>query len=346
MNEPLTEAAISAAILAGAFVAARLLSLLFTRVLARAARRTQTSLDDRLVAALDKPVTQALFLVGAWFAVHRLPLPAPLLQRADGALFVVGVLLAALALMRAFAIFLGWYTTESRLADDDGPVAEFAPLLGKVGTVFIVALAAITILQRFGVSVSSLVVSLGVGSLALGLAAQDTLGNMFAGFTLMLDRPFRLGDRVQLASGEVGDVEEIGIRSTRIRTIEDTALVVPNSLLVKDRLLNFSHPSRRLLTRVEVGVAYGSDLATVKRVLAEAAAAAERVDHEHVPLVLMARLGDNAAYFQVSFRVRDFLDAGRARAEVLEAVYRGLEAAGVEAPPVPRFAVAPADRRA
>ena len=74
-------------------------------------------------------------------------------------------------------------------------------------------------------------VSLGVGSLAVGLAAQDTLANMFAGFTLMLDRPFRVGDRIQLASGEVGDVEAIGMRATRIKTSDETILVVPNSLL-------------------------------------------------------------------------------------------------------------------
>src|SRR6185295_9657089 len=91
---------------------------------------------------------------------------------------------------------------------------EFTPLFSKVGRVFIALVALTMLLQHFGVNVASLVVSLGVGSLAVGLAAQDTLANMFAGFTILLDQPFRVGDRIQLATGEIGDVQSIGMRST------------------------------------------------------------------------------------------------------------------------------------
>ena len=139
-----------------------------------------------------------------------------------------------------------------------------------MGKVFIALVAVTVLLQHFGVNVASLVVSLGVGSLAIGLAAQDTLANMFGGFTLMLDRPFRVGDRIQLATGEVGDVEAIGMRATRIRTTDEMLLVVPNSALVKDRVVNYNLPSRALTTNVEVDVAYGSPLDAARSLLAEA----------------------------------------------------------------------------
>ena len=103
------------------------------------------------------------------------------------------------------------------------------------------------------------------------LGAQDTLASMFAGFTILLDQPFRVGDRIQLATGETGDVQSIGMRATSIKTGDDTILIVPNSILVKERLVNQSRPTRHLATRVDVGVAFGSDLGKVKEVLRAAA---------------------------------------------------------------------------
>jgi small-conductance mechanosensitive channel len=163
------------------------------------------------------------------------------MARFDLALFAAAVVLVAVAAARALRIVLEWYAARPHV---EGEAArEFLPLLGRLGQVFLALVAVITILQQLGVNVASLVVSLGVGSLAVGLAAQDTLSNMFAGFTLLLDRPFRVGERIQLASGEAGDVEQIGMRATLLRTGEGTLLIVPNSALVKERLLNLSRPA-------------------------------------------------------------------------------------------------------
>jgi MscS family membrane protein len=240
------------------------------------------------------------------------------------------VVTVGVAVARAYRIFLGWYAGRPQLPGGSDLAREFNPLFAAVGTIFIALIAAITVLQHFGVNVASLVVSLGVGSLAIGLAAQDTLANMFAGFTLMLDRPFRAGDRIRLAHGEVGDVEAIGMRATLIKTAEHSILVVPNSLLVKERLVNQSRPTRRVMTRVEVGVAYGSDLDRVKEVLTQAALSSDHVDPDPPPAVLLARLGDFAVHFVVVFACSDYLNQGEARGEVAEAVYRGLAEAGIE----------------
>ena len=322
----------STALLLGSYLAARLVSYLLARVFVRAAARTSSRLDDRLVAALSRPITYALFLVGAWVAVHRLPLPPRWMARLDDLLFVLGVLLASLALMRGWGILMGWYATESRHASRDGLTREFGPLFAKLGVIFIVVLSVITLLQHFGVNVASLVVSLGVGSLAIGLAAQDTLANMFAGFTLMADRPFRVGDRIKLATGEVGDVQEIGIRATLIRTLDETLLVVPNGALVKERVVNLSQPTRSVTTRVDLAVAHGSDLPRVRAILREAALGSRYTHREREPVVLVTRLADAGVNVQLVFWVRDYVEQGLAHSEVQEEIERRFRETGIAMP--------------
>jgi MscS family membrane protein len=324
------EMMVSAALLGAAYLAARFVSYLLGLVIDRANRG---GIDQRLLSALKRPITYALFLVGAWVAVNRMPVSARIDALIDGVLFASGVLLITLALARAYSILLDWYAARGPASASSSQVArEFTPLFSKVGKVFIALVALSMLLQHFGVNVASLVVSLGVGSLAVGLAAQDTLSNMFAGFTILLDQPFRVGDRIQLASGETGDVQSIGMRATTIKTGDETILIVPNSLLVKERLVNQSRPTRHIATRVEVGVAFGSDLAKVKDVLRRAALSSAHVDEGREPSVLITRFAESAVNFQVMFWARDYAEQGLARSEVYEAVHAGLSSAGIAVP--------------
>jgi small-conductance mechanosensitive channel len=326
------ELLVSLAILVGSYLAARAVSFLFGALLGRAARRKATVLESRLVKGVERPVTKALFLLGVYAAVHRSPLPPHWIRRLDEGLFVLAALLLTVAAVRSYGVVLAWYGGESRRAARDGLATEFVPFLSKAGNIVIVLLGAIAILKHFGQDFSSLVVSLGVGSLAVGLAAQDTLANMFAGFTLMLDRPFRIGDRVQLASGEVGDVEAIGMRATRIRTLDETTLIVPNSILVKERLLNLTQPTRAITTRVDVAVAYGSDVAQARRILVESALSSEYVDREREPVALVTRFAESSIALRVVFWARDYVQQGLAASQVHEEIYRRLTEAGIAIP--------------
>lgn len=320
---------ISAAILVSAWLAARVAAFLVGRALERATRNT---LDDRLHAALRGPFQWSLFLGGAWVAIHRLEVQERWAERLDHLLFLLATLVVAFAAVRAWSILLAWYASDSAAGAESPLAREFSPLLTRLGKVVIVLLAGITLLEHFGVNVNSLVVSLGVGSLAVGLAAQDTLANMFAGFTLMLDRPFRLGERIQLASGETGDVVAIGVRATRIRTTDESILVIPNAVLVKERVVNLSQPGRHVTLRTEIGVAYGSDVARVKRILTEAALLPEQVDRERGVAVVLQRLAESALVFKVVFVARDYLDAGVALGAVHEEIHHRLVEAGIEVP--------------
>jgi small-conductance mechanosensitive channel len=241
-----------------------------------------------------------------------------------------------LALIRAWKLGLAW-TGYQKDGTAKPWAKDFEPLLTKVGAVVLAMFGLIALLRSFNVDVNSLVVSLGVGSLAVGLAAQDTLANMFAGFTLMLDRPFLIGDRIRLSTGELGDVEAIGIRATRIRTPDETTVIVPNSLLTKERVVNLTRPTRSLTTRADVAVAYGSDLEKAKGILAEAARQSTYADPNREPVVLVTRFGDFAVSLQLVFWARDYTEQGLALSDVYEAIYRDLARAGIEIPyPVQR----------
>ncbi len=326
------ELLVSLALLLASYLGAQAISWLFGRLVLRAALRTETTLDDRLLEAVQRPITYTLFLLGAYGALQGLPLPERWTSRLDAVFFVFGAFLLTLGLLRAWGILLTWYSTESAAARDGGAAREFGPLFSKLGKVFLVLVAAIAVFRRFGIDVNSLVVSLGVGSLAVGLAAKDTLANMFAGFALLLDRPFLPGDRIRLASGELGDVEAIGMRATRLRTPDETLLVIPNTVLVNERLVNLSRPTRAVTTRLEVGVAYGTNLDLARRLLTEAALSSSRVDAQRPPAVLVTRFGDFAVNLLLVFWARDYAEQGLASSEVHEAVYRSFAAAGIEIP--------------
>ena len=152
---------------------------------------------------------------------------------------------------------------------------EYVPLAEKATSLAVTFILVIVVAKHFGKDVTSLVAALGVGSLAIGLAAQQTLGNMIAGFVLLVDRPFRPGDRVRLATGEIGEVQLIGVRSTRIRLVDGNQLTVPNAELANSRVVTY-----HVLTThsdVKLTVALGSDVDRVSALLAAVAAEDSRV---------------------------------------------------------------------
>ena len=321
-----------------AYLLARVASFMLCRLLLRRSRRSAEAKGKALVQSLAQPVTWALFLLGTSLAVLELPGPEAWRERLLRVALAGCLAATTVAGMRGLRLLLVFWARDVESGEEKPWARDFAPLLSKVGRVLIAALGLLAGLKSLGVDVNSLIVSLGVGSLAVGLAAQDTLANMFAGFTLLLDRPFRLADRIRLSTGEVGDVEAIGLRATRLKTLDEAVLVIPNSLLTRDKVVNLSLPDRSLTTRLEVAVAYGTDLREAKRVLALAGRDCPRVDPERPPLVLVTGFADFAISLRLIFWVKDYAEQGLAASEVYERVYQGLQEAGIEIPfPVRRI---------
>jgi small-conductance mechanosensitive channel len=317
---PVTRAYLAVFILAVAVAVAFAVGWLTSRWAHRRTGDDRSERNERTIRRFRRQLIALTLFYAAYLAVEVAPLPARMVDWISGIAFVGGALVFARALIRLVALLLTSSVTRidgqerSRLEREYVPLAEKATSLA-VSLIFIIVVA-----KHFGKDVTSLVAALGVGSLAIGLAAQQTLGNMIAGFTLLVDRPFRPGDRIKLASGEIGEVHEIGVRSTRIVMGDNNLLVVPNTELANSRVINYAMPTKATRGEVKVVIAYGAEVDRATRILGELADGDERIAKDPPPTVRVSALSERGVELTLGFHANSHVDA----AAVEEKLRRGV----------------------
>jgi MscS family membrane protein len=304
------------------------------------AKRTSNELDDLILDILIETTRWIAMVVGAYLAAEEITKATTvaditsrqLLGYAKGVIFVsfvsvvTGVFIRIADSSVKYAIEMHARKTSSKWNEG------ILPLINRVLNIILVTIAVIVVLHHFDQDVSSLVVSLGVGSLAIALAAQETLANMIAGFVIMLDRPFRVGDRIQLSTGETGDVVEIGIRSTKILDFDNNILVSPNSDLTKGKIINYSYPEHSVRIVLEVGVAYGTDLQKPKQILLDLAGKHSDVLRNPAPEVFVAALGESSVSLRLVGRAGSYRKKGLVETSLREQVYTAFSREGIQTP--------------
>ncbi|MCK4460923.1 MAG: mechanosensitive ion channel family protein [candidate division Zixibacteria bacterium] len=311
--------------------------LILSLIADRIARRTRTDLDDRLLAGIKRRVPYLVFVIGAValfnYLEHISEGGAPVLFRTiDGALFVVGVYIVTVMIVGVISTLLSWYTeniasrTETTLDD------EFVPLADRVIKIIAYVLALLIILDHFSVDIMGLVAVLGIGSLAIALAAQETIANMIGGFVIMIDRPFRVGDRVRLGDGTTAVVDQVGIRSTKFRTFDNTLIIVPNSELMKSTVHNLTYPHPRLRVQIDVGVGYDSDIDQVRQVMLDEADNHSIVLADPKPSWYFLEFGDSSLNVSLRCWVADPSERFRTASELREGILSRFREEGIEIP--------------
>lgn len=271
----------------------------------RLAAFTKSDLDDRLLQRVIPHVSRLLIMLGFYLAIRSLPLHEKLVVVFSGTLFVILVVIVFNLLYHALDELLQWYVAGQQQGGDALISRNMIPVAEKVVMLFLMGTALLIVFKYFNYDIFSLVTALGIGSLAIGMAAKDTMAHMISGFTLMLDRPFQIGDRIKLANGQIGDVVDIGLRSTKIQGLDTTVIIIPNSDLCNSALINMVRPTMTTQGRVTVGVGYGSDMEHVKAVLLEIARENTEVVAEPPPLTLFTSFGDSALNVLFLFWVGD-----------------------------------------
>jgi len=210
---------------------------------------------------------------------------------------------------------------------------------GIIKTVFrivVFSIALLIVLDSLGVSISPLLASLGIGSLAVALALQGTLSNFFAGLYILIDKPIKVGDYVQLESGDKGYVTKIGWRSTQIRMLPNNIVVIPNAKLAETQIINYHLPVREMSVLIDVGVSYASDLEHVEQVTLDVGKKT-LVDikggvEEFEPFIRYHTFDDFSINFTVILRVQEFVDKYLVKHEFIKRLHKRYKEEGIEIP--------------
>lgn len=290
-------------------------------------------LDQHVVGIVRVPAILLIFTFGLVDSLRILPTPAWL----DDALARVWE--TALIAVVVYVVYRMWHevilSVGRRMAKktDSDLDDKLYPFFDKVGGVVIVVVGFGYMLTGLGVDLTIFAAGGAVVSLVIAFAAQDTIGNFFAGVFILLDQPFREGDRIEIKEENTwGDVMEIGLRTTRIRTRDNRMVIVPNSVIGGNPVINHSFPSTEYRLGVDVGVAYGSDVDKVTEVLLAAASSVQGVNTEKRVEALFRKFGDSALEFHVRAWFPHYVDARRYEDKLNRAIDAELRKAGIEVP--------------
>lgn len=257
--------AIAFVIAIGAFVLGKIVYWLLRGVLRGMAARTSSRYDDVLIDMVDEPMVIIVTAFGLWVAIQQLTLPDALERFAWATIQAAITLAVAWMFARMFDAIVRHIVQPLVDGTDTDLDDQLLPIIRKGGKVAIWSLGVIMALNNAGYDVAALIAGLGLGGLALAMAAQDTIKNVFGGFTILTDRPFKLGDRIEIGDFD-GFVTEIGVRTTRLRTFAGREVIIPNSTIANSSVLNISsEPSRRVL--MTLGLTYDTTPEQMKRAM-------------------------------------------------------------------------------
>lgn len=281
--------------------------------------KTETTLDDEILKAINGPLQVFVMAIGVYIAFATLnDLPGALSDNLVALLTIALVYIAAYLVSNLATGVINWYRNDVAPKTNSELDDALMPFLAKAVWILVFIVATLMVLAIFHVDITPLVATLGVGGIAVALAAQEFFSNIFGAFAVLSDRPYKIGDRIQLADGMVGDVVEIGIRSTRIKTLDSRLIIVPNADISKSNIINYSLPDAKVRFDIKVGIAYGSDVEKASSILLDIAAHTEGVLKDPAPKVYIKDLGDFSINLLMHVWVKDY----KLSWEVPDKIYR------------------------
>ncbi len=293
------------------------------------AQKTKTEVDNILLRTVKNVVTYSIPVIGLMVALTPLALQTPIPERILFSFLVVLLMRAAINLFDDMSEWLEktWLERTASTLDQG-----LLPLLRKAVKTSVAIIGVLIILGKWEVQLGPLWGTLGIGGLAIALALNSSLANVFSGINLILDRSANVGDKLQLESGDVGVVLDIGLRTTLIRTYDNEVISIPNAQLSNARIKNYPTPDATIRVSVDFAVAYGSDVAEVKRVVLDVISQLDDILQEPEPQVLFLNMGDFSLDMCARVWVDDYGKQFARKLEMTELIYNTLNESGITIP--------------
>lgn len=313
------------------YVVAKVAVLIFSKSFNQLTKLSKNEVDDQLIDLLRRPIFLTIFFIFLGMAVKSIDLSFTVEQ------VLIRFLASVLVLVwmfRGFKVLTLLLNTVSKLTHKYEIIQpKTIPLFDLVGKLLLIGLGSYILLMLWGVDPTAWLASAGVIGIAVGFAAKDTLANLFSGFFIIADTPYKVGDYVNLDTGERGMVTQVGMRSTRLLTRDDIEITIPNNIIGNTKVVNESGGRwEKSRIRIPVGVAYGADVRQVCEVLKSCATSHKEVLDDPAPRVRMRSFGASSLDFELLCWISEPVLRGRLRHELFMDVYEALNAAEIEIP--------------
>jgi len=317
-------------IVAVAFIIGFILDRVVLAALKRAALRTKWEGDDLLISVLRGVAIFWSVLAGVYAASQTLPMPPAYLGTARKLIVVIFLISATFVGARIITGLLNLYIGKNEA------YAQSASILTNILRMTIIIVGVLIILQFLGISITPILTALGVGGLAVALALQGPLSNLFSGMQIIASRKVKPGDYVRLEGSEEGYVTDINWQNTTIRQLSNNVIIVPNAKMANAIIVDFHQPSAELSVLVQAGVSYRSDLERVEAITIEVARDVMKSIPGGIPdfdpLVRFHTFGESSINFSVILRVREFADQYPIKHEFIKRLHRRYRHEGIEIP--------------
>ena len=256
--------AVALAIIIGTFVATKIVYWVLSNILRKLTAKTKTNLDDVLIDKLEKPIRYSILIIGYWIAIHYIYIENEgVMNFLEAVASIAAVLTLTSITSRVFDALVTEVVQPMVEKTEGGADNYILPIISKAVKGIIWTFGIIIGLDNIGFDITAMIAGLGIGGLALALAAQDSVKNIFAGIMIFLDKPFKIKDRIQI-EGFDGVVEEVGLRSTRIRTLDGRIVTIPNSTFTDNSVVNVtSQPALKIV--LNLGLTYDTDKAGMQK---------------------------------------------------------------------------------
>jgi len=295
-------------------------------------KATQTEIDDFLAEAIKGPLILAIAISSIYTGLNILSYMEPYLRTIQKIWFAFILFFAVIALRRVVLGLLDWISQSGDVSGLPGFDPRSMPFLKRIINVVIITVGALLVLDVIGVSISPLLAGLGLGGLAVALALQPLLSNIFASSYVITDSSIAVGDFVEVSGGPLGVVEDIGWRATRIRTFDNNIVMVPNAAVADSVITNFDSADARADARVDCGIAYEEDLDRVESIVVEEMNKLldyDYVDSARKPFFRYSEFGDSNVNFFVKMRAVTWADSFTLKHEMMKHIHRRLTTEGI-----------------
>lgn len=310
-------------------IVAKAADLFVDKVLRRFTRFTKSKIDDRIIDVIHRPIYLTIILIGILIAIAYLKPSPRVIFYADGILYSIIAVVWTFTVIKISNIIIE--DTIYNVSDVTGLSKDIIPLIENVSKIAIILASLMIILSIWKINITPIIASAGIAGAAVALAAKDTIANFFGGISVFADKPFKIGDFIVIDKADRGEVVSIGIRSTRIKTLDDIMITIPNSIIANSKIVNESAPTPNIRIRIPVSVAYGSDIDLVEKTLLDIASMNANIVQDS-QRVVFSTFGDSAIILELLCMIKDPSMRLRTIDEINRLIYKRFNEAGIKIP--------------